>query len=37
MEIDPTAKRGIKIVAVGDHLVGKSYAITRYYSPQTAS
>jgi hypothetical protein len=30
MELDPTAKLPIKIVTVGDHLVGKSCAITTY-------
>lgn len=30
MEIDPIAKTSIKIVAVGDKLVGKSCAITTY-------
>jgi len=37
MEIDPTANRAIKIVAVGDHLVGKSCAITTYDSYQLVS
>jgi GTPase SAR1 family protein len=29
MEIDPTVSNSIKIVAVGDALVGKSCAITK--------
>lgn len=34
MEIDPTASHPIKIVTVGDHLVGKSCAIATYTTYQ---
>ena len=37
MEIDPTASHLIKIVTVGDHLVGKSCAITTYLLFQIVS
>jgi GTPase SAR1 family protein len=37
MEVDPIAKQAIKIVAVGDHLVGKSCAIERYACSNSAS
>ena len=36
MEIDPTPIQSIKIVTVGDHLVGKSCAITTYHSFKSA-